>query len=102
MQCPPLCPWHGQRRTRKRLPDSARTDWKWTLVSIIRKLRVHTLKAQLALRHLMCESLAKEFETALTFERRAALARKWDVTLKEGHVLQRMLDLLERQERESS
>jgi hypothetical protein len=86
----------------KRLPDSARTDWKWTLESIIRKLRVHTLKAQLALRHLICESLAKEFETALTFERRAALARKWDVTLKEGHVFQLMLDLLERQERESS
>jgi hypothetical protein len=50
----------------------------------------------------MCESLAKEFEMALTFERRAALARKWDVTLKEGHVFQLMLDLLERQERESS
>jgi hypothetical protein len=37
-------------------------DWSPTLESIVRKLRVHTLKAQLALRLHVCAALAKEFE----------------------------------------
>jgi hypothetical protein len=33
-------------------------------------------------------------------EQKAALAHRWDDTLKESHVLQLMIDLLERQEKE--
>ena len=70
------------------------------LETIIHKLKIHHLKALLALRNLICESLAKEFETEPVFEQRALLARRWDATLKEGHVLRFMLALPERQERE--
>jgi hypothetical protein len=70
--------------------------------SILRRLKIHSFKAQVVLRKLVCESLATEFLTALSFEQRALLARKWDETLKERYVLQFMIDLLERQEREHS
>jgi hypothetical protein len=65
------------------------------LESIIRKLKIQTLKALLALRQHQCASLAIEFETAsLTFRQRAGLAHRWDDTLKESHILQLMVDLL--------
>jgi hypothetical protein len=71
------------------------------LESVIHKLRIHTLQAQLALRQHLCASLAKEFEAGnLTVEQKAALAHRWDDTLKESWVLQLMIDLLERQEKE--
>ncbi len=69
--------------------------------AIIRKFWIHTLKAQLALRQQICAILSLEFEAAgLTFGQRAALAHRWDDTLKEGYVLQLMIDLHERQEKE--
>jgi hypothetical protein len=70
------------------------------LESIIRKLWIHTLKAQLGVRQFMCKSLAQEFETpTITFEQRTAIAHRWDDTLQESHVLQLMIELLERQSR---
>jgi len=51
---------------------------------IVRRLGSNTHQTQVALRKLICESLAKEFETALSFERRAALAHKWDNSLRES------------------
>lgn len=81
----------------------ARISRGQSLESVIPKLKIQTLKAQLALRSFVCASLAQEFDTAmLTFEQRAILAHRWDETLKESHVLQIMLDLLERQERMSN
>ena len=71
--------------------------------SIAYKLKIQTLKAQVALCQLICASLAREFEEeSLTFVERSALAHRWDDTLKDGYVLQLTLDLLERQEREKN
>jgi hypothetical protein len=68
---------------------------------IIRKLRVQNLTAQVALRRYVCEFLAREFQTpTLTTHERAALAHRWDISLKESYVFQLMLDLIERQEKE--
>ena len=68
---------------------------------IISKLRIQTLKAQLVLRQFYCASLAMEFETeVLTTNQKAGLAYRWDDMLKESYVLQLMIDLLERQEKE--
>ncbi len=63
---------------------------------IISKLRIQTLKARWLLRQFHCESLEMEFST----NQKAGLAYRWDDMLKEGHVLQLMIDLLERQEKE--
>ncbi len=69
--------------------------------SMIHKLRIQALQAQLALRKFVCASLAKEFEAeSLSVKQRAALAHHWDDTLNESYVLQLMIDLLERQEKE--
>jgi hypothetical protein len=70
------------------------------LETIIRKLKIHHLKAQLSLRDLICESLAEEFEMVPVFEQRAVLAPRCDATLKERHALQFMLALLERQQKQ--
>lgn len=60
-----------------------------------------TLKAQLAQHPQICAFLSLEFEAAgLKFGQRATLAYRWDDTLKEGYVLQLMIDLLEKQEKE--
>lgn len=70
--------------------------------TVIRRLRIRNLKAQVALRKLIRESLAKEFEAALSVEDRAVFAQRADSALKEQYVLQLMVDLLERQERETA
>ena len=68
---------------------------------IISKARIQALIAQMVLRQFHRESLAKEFETEyLTTIQKAGLAYRWDDILKESHVLQLMIDLLERQEKE--
>jgi len=68
---------------------------------IIRKLRVQNLKAQIALRRYVCEFLVREFQAlTLTTREKAALAARWDTTLKESYVFQLIFDLIERQENE--
>lgn len=68
---------------------------------IIRNLMVQNLKAQIALRRYVCEFLVREFQTpTLTARERAAIADRWDATLKESFVFQLMLDLTERQKNE--
>jgi len=68
---------------------------------IIRKLRVQNLKAQIALRQYVCESLAREFHTpTLTTRERWVLARPWDIASKESSDFQRILDQIEREENE--
>ena len=69
--------------------------------TIIHEFGIQTSIAQLALRQHLCASQAKEFEAGtLTVEQKAALAHRWDDILKETYVLQLMLDLLERKEKE--
>jgi hypothetical protein len=66
--------------------------------SIIRKLRIHTLKAQLALRRFVCETLAERLENGdLTVAEKLALARRWDDVMKEVHDLRLLLESQEQQ-----
>ena len=70
--------------------------------SIILKLELQSLKAELAASHELCCSLAHEFETTtLTGGEKAAIAHRWDKALKEDHGLQLALVLLERRDSES-
>ena len=70
--------------------------------STFRKLRIQFLRAELELRRLSCESLAHKFEKRpLTYDQRTDLFRRWEETLKESHLLQAMLDMLEREEKEA-
>lgn|SRR5512146_1067916 len=71
--------------------------------SSFRKLRIEFLRAEMELRRLTCESLARKFEERpLTYDQRSQLFRRWEDTLKEGHLLQATLDTLEREEKESA
>jgi len=71
------------------------------LESIIHKMKIQMLKAQLASRRYICASLANEFEIrALTGGRRAALVHRLDNALKKKHAVQLLLDLAARQQRE--
>ena len=75
----------------------------WTLESSFRELRIQFLRAELELRRLSCESLARKFDKRpLTYEQRTDLFRRWEETLKESHLLQAMLDMLEREEKEAA
>jgi hypothetical protein len=72
------------------------------LESSFRKLRIQFLRAELELRKLTCDSLARKFErNTLTFAQRSELFRRWEETLKESHLLQAMLDMLEREEKDA-
>ena len=67
--------------------------------SSFRELRIQYLTAELELRRVACNSLARKFEErSLTFEQRADLFRRWEDALKESHLLQSMLGTLEREE----
>jgi hypothetical protein len=80
-----------------------RTSRGQTMEPIISKPRIQTLKAQMVLRQFHCESLSKEFETeCLTTNQKTGIPYRWDDMLKETHVLQLMLDLLERLERKGA
>jgi hypothetical protein len=73
------------------------------LESAFRKLWIDTLKAQVALRKFICESLAEEFEDpSSTSARKARLAYLWDGAIKDTNLIQLLMDLLERQEREEN
>ena len=69
----------------------------------VRNLWINTLKAQLVLRQFICESLAEEFEDpSSTWARKTRLAYRWDKTTKEANLVQFLVALLERQEREEN
>lgn len=68
--------------------------------STVRNLRTRTFRTLLAVRQYQCESIVKEFEAAnLADKQRAVLAHCWADSRQESHVLQLMIDLLERQVR---
>jgi hypothetical protein len=63
------------------------------LESTIRRLRIHTLKAQLALCELVCRSLAREYAGEnLTVTQKAAIVDRWSRTTKERHELRLLLE----------
>jgi hypothetical protein len=70
------------------------------LESIIRRLRIQSLRAQFEASRLYCASLTSQFETAVFGTEKAGIARRYDRALKQTHRLQLSLELLERQERE--
>jgi hypothetical protein len=64
--------------------------------SLIRKLKIHTLKMQLQASRAKCDSLAIEFEAAATTEQKAELAQRWNRAIEENHAAQHALAILER------
>ena len=63
------------------------------------KLQDNLLRNRLALRMFICTSLARQLETASYIEKPAITLRR-EETLKECHLLQFVLDLVERQQKE--
>lgn len=61
--------------------------------------QVEPLRSRLALRTFICSSLARQLEKA-SFIEKPAITLRWEETLKDCHVLQLLVDLLERQKRE--
>jgi hypothetical protein len=59
------------------------------------------LRNRLALRTFVCASLARQLENA-NYVEKPAITLRWEETLKECHVLQLVVDLLERQKRKQS
>jgi hypothetical protein len=67
--------------------------------SVIRNLRIQTLKSQLDVCQFVCATVANELKAAeLTLEKKASLARRWGKALVESRSLQHEIDRLERQE----
>jgi hypothetical protein len=70
------------------------------LNSIIRRIKIRSLRERLAFRQLKCAALANKFESAdLTTKQKVQIARHWEDTLKESHTTQLAIDLLEREEK---
>jgi hypothetical protein len=67
-----------------------------------RKVRIEFLREEVEFRRLTCESLARKFERQpLTSQEKSELLHTWEDLLKESNVLQAMLDLLEREDRDA-
>ena len=68
---------------------------------VIRRLKIESIKAQMVLCELSCESLAKEFEVeSLSEAQRSEIADRLDGMIEERRVLLLALDVLERQQTE--
>ncbi|MGB6693455.1 MAG: hypothetical protein WBE56_04685 [Terracidiphilus sp.] len=63
------------------------------------KFQDNLLRNRLALRTFICTSLARQLDTASYIEKPAIMLRR-EETLKECHLLQFVLDLVERQQKE--
>lgn len=68
--------------------------------SVTRKLKIQVLNGQVQLCRLRCAHLETSLANARNAERKEAIARRWDETMKLGHTAQLMLTLLERQVKE--
>jgi hypothetical protein len=62
-----------------------------------KNLQSRTLRDRLASRTFLCVSLGKRLQYA-SFIERPAVTLRWEDTLKDCHILQLMVDLVERQE----
>lgn len=65
--------------------------------SVTRKLKIQVLNGQVQLCRLRCAHLETSLAQARNAERKEAIARRWDETMKLGHSAQLMLAALERQ-----
>ena len=70
------------------------------LETYTRRNRIQSLKAELDYRRGACASIEREFERcALSRDHKADLLQHWEDTVKEMHLLETTLGLLEREER---
>jgi predicted ATPase len=67
------------------------------LEHIINKLRIHSLKGQVAAAREQSKTLAKQFESATTNTEKLRIARRYDEALKQAHAMQLLLEMLERE-----
>jgi hypothetical protein len=65
----------------------------------VHHFQVESLRSRLAARTFICLSLARQLKKA-NFIQKPAITLRWEETLTECHVLQLVVDLLERQKRE--
>jgi hypothetical protein len=70
------------------------------LETIIRWLRIHALRGQVASSRLYCTSLARQFEASPSNAEKSKIANRYDEWMKRTHTMQFLLELLERQHRE--
>jgi hypothetical protein len=70
------------------------------LDSVLRKLRMMSLKAQIEVSRRQGEAFAGDFEKAESVEQKSEIARKWDRAIKAKHAAQVLLEMLERQQKE--
>jgi len=88
----------GMLRSATRPRPSQEETGMRAMESIIRRLRINSLKAQVELRRLQSDSFSREFDAATTAEHKAPIRLQWEQATKERHTLQLMLELLERQQ----
>jgi hypothetical protein len=69
------------------------------LEEIISRLRIHSLRSQVAASREYCNVLATKFESAATNSEKVKIARRYDEALKQTHAMQLLLELLERETR---
>jgi hypothetical protein len=78
-------------------------SWSSAMESVIRRLEIQSLKAQVVLCHRCCSSLHCQFKTeSLTREQRSEISQCWVELFRESQALQQAVDLLERQDREAN
>jgi hypothetical protein len=70
------------------------------LDSVIRNLRIRSLKAQIEDSQRQSESFAGDFEKAVSIEKKSEIARKWDQAMKAKHAAQVLLEMLQRQQKD--
>jgi len=71
------------------------------LESVIRSLKIHSLKRQVESSRLYCKKLASQFDAAASNADRTRIAHCYDEALKHTHTLQLLLELLEREQRKA-
>jgi hypothetical protein len=68
--------------------------------TIINKLRLPALRAQIEASRLYCASLAAQFDAAQSGAEKTEVASRYEDALKQTHMMRLLLELLERHERE--
>jgi len=71
------------------------------LATMINRLKMHSLRAQIETSRLLCGALAGKFELTTSPTEKSKLARRYDEALRQTHTMQLLLELMERQEREA-
>jgi len=64
------------------------------------KFRIATLKARIEASHLICDDLARQFQSAVTRAAKTESALRYRDAVHHAVTLQRLLDVMEREERE--